>query len=265
MKVGSQWSFGVDGNSQIRTGDLVQNYNDVAGKSCTEATLDGCAPNTVTVYNTPARYFEYVNYDLGIYAQDTWTMKRLTRQPGRPLRHVQREEPGRVPRGRPLRAGLLPRRGAGPAELDRHLASLLGRVRPVRQRQDRPQGQRQQVHAAVGRRLGEALRPVHDRDRLTELARSEWRRHRAGQRDRRRAATPTSACRPGGRRTPNLRREYNVETDDRRAASAAAARLGVRRLLPSPLLQPGGTAESVADGGRLDARSRSPTRSATAR
>ena len=82
FKGGAQWSFGVDGNSQIRTGDLVQNYLDAAGKSCTEGVLDSCTPNTVTVYNTPARYFEYVNYDLGLYAQDTWTMKRLTVSPG---------------------------------------------------------------------------------------------------------------------------------------------------------------------------------------
>ena len=82
FKTGAQWSFGVDGNSQIRTGDLVQNYLDAPGKSCTEGVLDSCAPNTVTVYNTPARYFEYVNYDLGLYAQDTWTMKRLTVSPG---------------------------------------------------------------------------------------------------------------------------------------------------------------------------------------
>jgi len=82
MKVGAQWSFGVDGNSQIRTGDLVQNYTDVTGKSCSEQTPDGCSPFSVTVYNTPARYFEYVNYDLGIYAQDTWTLKRLSLSPG---------------------------------------------------------------------------------------------------------------------------------------------------------------------------------------
>jgi len=82
IKVGSQWSFGEDGNSQIRTGDLIQNYIDVAGKSCSEQTLDGCAPNTVTVYNTPTSYFAYVNYDLGIYAQDTWTLKRLSLSPG---------------------------------------------------------------------------------------------------------------------------------------------------------------------------------------
>jgi hypothetical protein len=82
FKGGAQWSFGVDGNSQVRTGDLVQNYLDATGKSCVEGALDSCVPNTVTVYNTPARYYEYVNYDLGLYAQDTWTMKRLTVSPG---------------------------------------------------------------------------------------------------------------------------------------------------------------------------------------
>ena len=39
-------------------------------------------PFSVAVYNTPTRYFEYVNYDLGFYAQDTWTLKRLTFSPG---------------------------------------------------------------------------------------------------------------------------------------------------------------------------------------
>lgn len=82
LKVGAQWSFGVDGNSQIRTGDIVQNYIDVAGKSCSESVAGSCAPFSVSVYNTPTRYFEYVNYDLGLYAQDSWTLKRLTISPG---------------------------------------------------------------------------------------------------------------------------------------------------------------------------------------
>jgi hypothetical protein len=83
LKVGAQWSFGVDGNSQIRTGDLVQNYIDASTtRSCSEDVLSNCLPNSVTVYNTPTRYSEYVNRDLGIYAQDTWTLKRLTVSPG---------------------------------------------------------------------------------------------------------------------------------------------------------------------------------------
>jgi hypothetical protein len=82
LKVGTQWSFGVDGNSQIRTGDIIQNYVDAPGKSCVESDPSSCSPFSAAVYNTPARYFEYVNYDLGFYAQDTWTLKRLTFSPG---------------------------------------------------------------------------------------------------------------------------------------------------------------------------------------
>lgn len=83
FKTGAQWSFGVDGNSQIRTGDLVQNYVDVSTtNTCSEQNLGGCSPFSVTVYNTPTRYYEYVNRDLGIFAQDTWTLKRLTLSPG---------------------------------------------------------------------------------------------------------------------------------------------------------------------------------------
>ena len=74
MKVGAQWSFGVDGNSQLRTGDIIQNY--ILNAAGVETA------NSVTVYNTPTRYFEYVNADLGIYAQDVWTMSRLTISPG---------------------------------------------------------------------------------------------------------------------------------------------------------------------------------------
>ncbi|HEV3216351.1 MAG TPA: TonB-dependent receptor [Vicinamibacterales bacterium] len=74
LKTGAQWSFGVDGNSQVRTGDIVQNYTTNAAGVETA--------NSVTVYNTPTRYYEYVNADVGIYAQDVWTLRRLTLSPG---------------------------------------------------------------------------------------------------------------------------------------------------------------------------------------
>jgi hypothetical protein len=74
LKSGVQWSFGVDGNSQFRTGDIVQNY--ILNTAGVETV------NSVTVYNTPTRYFEYVNADVGIYAQDVWTLRRLTLSPG---------------------------------------------------------------------------------------------------------------------------------------------------------------------------------------
>jgi len=83
FKTGAQWSFGVDGNSQIRTGDIIQNY--ILNAAGVEVA------NSVTVYNTPARYFEYVNGDVGFYAQDVWTMKRLTLSPGFRFDHFNAE------------------------------------------------------------------------------------------------------------------------------------------------------------------------------
>src|SRR5262249_45829170 len=83
LKGGAQWSFGVDGNSQLRTGDIIQNYVDASTtNTCSPDNVKGCAPFSVTVYNTPTSYYEYVNADLGLFAQDTWTLKRLTISPG---------------------------------------------------------------------------------------------------------------------------------------------------------------------------------------
>jgi hypothetical protein len=69
LKVGFQDSTGPGDLYSERNGDLVQNY--VNGR-----------PSTVTVYNTPTISKARVNYDLGVYAQDAWTLKRLTLNPG---------------------------------------------------------------------------------------------------------------------------------------------------------------------------------------
>jgi hypothetical protein len=50
-------------------GDLIQRYR-------------SGVPDSVTVYNTPTSQQDYLNADLGIYVQDTWTLKRLTINPG---------------------------------------------------------------------------------------------------------------------------------------------------------------------------------------
>ena len=36
----------------------------------------------MSVYNNPIIQPSYVAYDLGVYAQDSWTLKRLTVNPG---------------------------------------------------------------------------------------------------------------------------------------------------------------------------------------
>ncbi len=65
LKVGFSDSFGPVHVFTDRQADLVQTYNNTR-------------PTSVTVYTTPYNRFSYVNYDLGIFAQDSWTIKRLT-------------------------------------------------------------------------------------------------------------------------------------------------------------------------------------------
>jgi hypothetical protein len=65
VKFGIDRSFGWARVYTERQADLVQNYQN--GR-----------PSSVTVYSTPGARNVYVNYDLGYYAQDSWTIKRLT-------------------------------------------------------------------------------------------------------------------------------------------------------------------------------------------
>ena len=100
------------------------------------------APTQLTQYATPIQFNEKLKANLGVFAQDQWTIKRLTVNAGLRLRLPQCVHPGADAAGR----------AAGPAAQfpgDRQRAELEGRVaaarrlvRPVRQRQDRRQGQR---------------------------------------------------------------------------------------------------------------------------
>jgi len=65
IKVGMQWSFGNDGDSRDRNGQLIAQPR------------EGVAED-VTVYNEPVVWNTFVKADRGIYAQDTWTIDRLT-------------------------------------------------------------------------------------------------------------------------------------------------------------------------------------------
>jgi hypothetical protein len=69
LKVGEQWHIGQTWNTADANADLLQRY------------LDG-VPNTVIVYNTPTKLYALMGADLGLYAQDSWTLKRMTINPG---------------------------------------------------------------------------------------------------------------------------------------------------------------------------------------
>src|SRR2546426_1014060 len=83
FKAGLQWGYGWN-RSQKRFQqegadpgfgiDLVQRYRNGA-------------PDSVTVFNTPVHGQENLNADLGIYAQDSWTLSRLTITPGVRFEH----------------------------------------------------------------------------------------------------------------------------------------------------------------------------------
>jgi hypothetical protein len=65
FKTGVQWGFGPYITRSDINGDLVQLYRNGL-------------PDSVRVYNTPREAREYLNADLGMYAQDSWRLQRLT-------------------------------------------------------------------------------------------------------------------------------------------------------------------------------------------
>jgi carboxypeptidase family protein len=69
FKVGTRWQWGHYELLTTRNGDIVQNYR-------------GGVPESVDVANTPVFANAVMNRDLGIYVQDSWTIRRLTLNPG---------------------------------------------------------------------------------------------------------------------------------------------------------------------------------------
>jgi hypothetical protein len=74
FKVGQQFSTGWVINKQFANGDLFEQYRGVPGQ--------GGIPTQVSVYNTPTFNRTDLDADLGIYAQDSWTLNRVTLSPG---------------------------------------------------------------------------------------------------------------------------------------------------------------------------------------
>jgi hypothetical protein len=76
LKGGMELSRGKSGlqrNFQNPNVNFYERYHDVNGVS---------VPFQVTIYNTPVEEFDNLNADLGLFVQDTWTLKRLTITPG---------------------------------------------------------------------------------------------------------------------------------------------------------------------------------------
>ena len=69
VKAGLQWHIGQTWNMADANADLVQSYREGVHDS-------------VIVYNTPTRLYNLMGADLGMYVQESWTIKRLTLNPG---------------------------------------------------------------------------------------------------------------------------------------------------------------------------------------
>ena len=69
LKTGVQWHIGQTWNTADANADLLQRYRDGV-------------PDSVLVYNTPTRTYNLMGADFGLYVQDSWTLRRLTINPG---------------------------------------------------------------------------------------------------------------------------------------------------------------------------------------
>jgi hypothetical protein len=69
LRGGAQWRYGPYRVNTNVNADLIQRYRN-------------SVPDSVIVYNTPQHSREQLNADLGVWAQDSWTLKRLTLNPG---------------------------------------------------------------------------------------------------------------------------------------------------------------------------------------
>ena len=107
-----------------------------------------------------------LNYNLGIFAQDRWTMDRADAERRRPARLAERVDRGRSRRSRTGGCRTATRayaRGEERAELEGHQPARIGGLRRVRQRQDGAQGERQP-------RRGAGLDPLRRRQQPGEHA-----------------------------------------------------------------------------------------------
>ncbi|OLC40841.1 MAG: hypothetical protein AUH43_25630 [Acidobacteria bacterium 13_1_40CM_65_14] len=69
LKAGLQWHIGQNWINRDANADLTQRYRDGV-------------PDSVIVYDTTTGLYDLLKADLGIYLQDSWTLKRLTINPG---------------------------------------------------------------------------------------------------------------------------------------------------------------------------------------
>ncbi len=83
IKVGSQMTWGTFMNTLDANAHLTQRYRSNSTISADNPEgIPFSVPDSVTIWNFPLAYGNKLNYDVGLYAQDSWTLKRLTLNAG---------------------------------------------------------------------------------------------------------------------------------------------------------------------------------------
>jgi hypothetical protein len=77
VKAGAQLQWGTFFHENTGNADLIQRYRTVK-KDAAGAIVGFADPVDVRPYNTPVQSQERLNADLGVFAQDSWTIRRLT-------------------------------------------------------------------------------------------------------------------------------------------------------------------------------------------
>ena len=187
LKAGMQWHIGQTWNMADTNGDLTERFRDGV-------------PDSVIVYNTPTRLYNLMGADMGLYVQDSWTLKRLTINPGMRWEYFNSSDQAKA-----VEAGrFVPARSFDEIPNLPNWKNLAPRfsdgLRPDGRRQDRAQGQHQQIQSQLHDRFRQPLQPAGAAERHAQLVRlrlhsghvdllgrvaaDQSGRHRAEQRDR---------------------------------------------------------------------------------
>ncbi len=147
----------VTGSHAFKTGMTLQEGpadTDVYTNNDTALTVRNGQPFSVTVRTTPYTTHERLVADLGVYAQDTWTIKRMTINAGLRWDYLNNKVDAQdAPGG----TWIGPRHFDALSDVPNYKdisPRARRRLRPVRQRQDRAQGDAQPLRADVHREHG---------------------------------------------------------------------------------------------------------------
>ena len=182
---------------QVRTGwsqELFETRGDIV------QIVSNGVPQSVRLVNNPSGHKES-GVNTGIYIQDSWTIGRVTINPGLRYERFVMSIPAQSAGAGTLGAGARVRGAEEHRQLEHAVAAVRLRVGPVRQRPHRAQGRREPLRSAGRRHHRAAAQPEEHRLPDLPVERHQQRPARAERRDRDRALHGLAAAQPRLRRS----------------------------------------------------------------